>query len=95
MTSKPYYFRINTLRNECVIIPLAFSIGLEVLQLLQVTNGRFDLTDIALSVIFWSIARYMFDDDRSGKQNNLSSFNGRKMVCFATYGIVYLSHVLE
>jgi hypothetical protein len=93
LTSKPYYIQVNDQRMNCVVIPLIFCVGLEILQLLHFTQGRFDITDILISVLFWVFGNYFFIET-SNRQNILTSFNGRRMVCLATYGIVYLSHVV-
>ena len=94
LTSKPYYIQMNNRRIHGVFIPLIFCLSLEMFQLLNVTHGRFDIMDIWISVIFWTIASYSFND-KSDHQNVLMPVNRRTMICFATYGIVYLSHVLE
>ena len=93
LTSKPYYIQINDQRMNCVVIPLIFCVGLEILQLLHFTQGRFDIIDILISVIFWGVGNYFFMD-APNRQNILTSLNGKRMVCLATYGIVYLSHVI-
>jgi phosphatidylethanolamine/phosphatidyl-N-methylethanolamine N-methyltransferase len=69
-------------------------VGLEIFQWLHFTNGRFDLTDIGVSFLGWLLAVFAFDD-KANKQNIMTPLNGSRMVCFASYGIVYLSHVLE
>ena len=94
LTSMPFYIAVNTRKIQCTFIPLIFSIGLEVLQLLRFTNGTFDLLDIAISILFWSLANYFFNHPVD-KQNILKQVNGRSAFCFASYGIVYLSHVLK
>ena len=94
LTSKPYYIRLNNWRVDCVFIPLIFCFCLEIFQLFHFTNGRFDFMDIGISAIFWLIGNCAFDD-KSVKQNVLASLNSKSMVCFATYCIVYLSHVLK
>jgi hypothetical protein len=93
LMSKPYYIGHQCRRMNCLVIPLLVCVGLEVGQFLQITNGRFDLMDIMVSVILWLIAIFSFND-KPDQQNILAPLNGRKMVCFATYGIVYLSHVM-
>ncbi|QHV99734.1 hypothetical protein [Spirosoma endbachense] len=94
LTSRPYYIQQKNRRINCQVVPLICCIGLEIAQLLHVTKGRFDLMDIWATVIFWFIATFAFDD-KQDKQNILMPINGRRMVCFISYGIVYLSHVLE
>ena len=94
LTSKPFYIDLYNRRIHCTIIPLIFCIGLEVLQLLHVTNGRFDFMDIWISLSFWITANYFFNHSTE-KQNIVSPINVRSMACFLSYGIVYLAHVLE
>jgi len=94
LTSKPYYIKLNNWRINCVFIPLIFSFSLEILQLFHFTNGRFDFMDIGISAIFWLIGNYVFSD-QSDKQNILASLNSKKVVCLASYCIVYLSHVIK
>jgi hypothetical protein len=94
LTSKPYYLKLNNWRINCVFIPLIFCFSLETLQLLHLTNGRFDFMDIGVSAMFWLIGNYGFSD-KSDKQNILTSLNSKTMVCLTTYCIVYLSHVVK
>jgi hypothetical protein len=94
LTSKPFYLQFYNRRVHCTVIPLIFCIALEVLQLLHLTNGRFDFLDIWVSISFWMIANYFFDH-KIEKQNIISPINARSMACFLSYGIVYLAHVLE
>ena len=94
LTSTPFYIRSKNRKINGVVIPIVFCIGLELCQLLHFTRGRFDYMDILVSVIFWLIAVFAFED-KLEKQNILTPLNGRRVVCFMTYGIVYLSHVLE
>jgi hypothetical protein len=94
LTSKPYYFQQGNRRIPCAVIPLICCISLEIFQLLHVTNGRFDPMDIWTSVLFWALAHYLFGDE-SEKRNILKPLNLKSMACFISYGIVYLSHVLE
>jgi len=92
LTSRPYYFKLDNWRIDCLYIPLVFCISLEVFQLLHVTNGRFDFTDIWISFIFWLIAHYGFDD-QCEKRDIFTPLNSKAMVCLVSYSIVYLSHV--
>ncbi len=94
LTSKPYYVKLNNWRITCVLIPLIYSVGLEIFQLLHFTNGRFDFMDIWISILFWSIGNYAFNE-KSETQNILMPLNSKTMVCLASYSIVYLSHVLK
>ena len=94
LTSKPYYIQQGYLRINCVVVPIICCIGLELLQLLHLTNGRFDLMDILISILCWSLANYFFKYEGE-KQNILQPLNLSSMACLASYGIVYLAHVLR
>lgn len=94
LTSKPFYIQVYTRQLHCTIMPLIVCIGLEVLQLLHLTNGRFDFMDIWVSISFWMLANYFFNH-KAEKQNILSPINVRSIACFFSYGIVYLAHVLK
>lgn len=41
---------------QLIFFPLFFSVGLEILQALNITDGTFDFIDISTSVIFWTFA---------------------------------------
>jgi hypothetical protein len=92
LTSKAFYFERYEKKVSCAIIPLIFSIGLEFCQLLGITNGTFDLMDIGASIVFWTAANYFIVYSRE-QENILKPINIRSFTCFASYGIVYLSHV--
>jgi len=92
LTSKFLFIRIANREFDLVYTPLAFSIGLELFQLLHLTNGRFDFWDIGLSILFWTIANYLIKN-AIARQNMLIPFNARSLICLLTYLIVYLAHV--
>ncbi len=94
LTSKPYYLGYPCRRLDCLVIPLLCCVGLELLQWLHFTNGRFDPADILVSAGCWLVAAFAFAG-KPGTQNLLAPLNGSRMVCLASYGIVYLSHVLD
>ena len=93
LTSKPLYIQHHNRKLPCGFFPLLFCIGLEVLQLLHITNGRFDIMDILFSFFFWFIAYYFFNHS-SQKQNLLEPITTKSLVCIASYSFVYLVHVL-
>ena len=92
LTSKPYYIRLYNRRIDCIFIPLIFCVGLELLQLFHITNGRFDFMDIGVSVVFWIVGRYVLSG-KSEKQNILTRPDLKTIICLASYCIVYLAHV--
>lgn len=94
LTSRSFFLKFRRLRLPCIFLPLLFSIGLEFFQLAGITKGRFDPVDIAVSVLFWMLAYFFFSHD-GRKQDILASLNLRSSVCFFSYCIVYLAHVLD
>lgn len=94
LTSRQYYVTLMGRSMNCIYIPLIFSVGLELLQLFHITNGRFDLMDILVSFTFWLTGTYV--GDKIYKQLNISTqLNLRTAVCLVNYCIVYLAHVFK
>ncbi|SKB87059.1 hypothetical protein [Daejeonella lutea] len=94
ITSRLLFIKVKGTEFNLIFIPLLFSIGLEIFQLLQFTNGRFDFWDIGASVFFWIIARYAVLDNQE-RQNIFDPVNFRSVLCILSYIIVYLAHVWE
>lgn len=92
LTSKNLFLKIGSREINLLFVPLIFSIGLELFQLLHLTNGRFDVWDIAFSILFWAIANYLVID-KSTRQNILNPFSTKSFICLLSYLIVYLAHV--
>jgi hypothetical protein len=92
LTSKYLFIKVGRREFNLFYAPLIFAIGLELFQLIHLTNGRFDFWDIGYSIVFWAIANYLisFKDIR---QNILNPFSLRSFVCILSYLIVYLAHV--
>ncbi|WP_316788748.1 hypothetical protein [Pedobacter frigoris] len=92
LTSKFLFIRIARREFSLLFAPLLFAIGLELFQLLHLTNGRFDFWDIGLSILFWGIANY-FIKSPFRRQNLLPPFSTKSLICILSYLIVYLAHV--
>lgn len=94
LTSKFLFIRFGKREVDLVFMPLIFSVGLELMQLLHFTNGRFDFWDIGVSCMFWAIAKYWVKGTHS-RQNILQPYTARSFICICSYGIVYLAHVVN
>jgi len=92
LTSKFLFVKIGSREINLLFVPLIFSIGLELFQLLHLTNGRFDLWDIGFSILFWATANYLIKQ-KSTRQNILNPFSIKSFICLLSYLIVYLAHV--
>jgi hypothetical protein len=92
LTSKHLFLKVDSRKINLVYFPLIFSIGLELFQLLHLTNGRFDFWDIAFSLVFWIIAYYL-SPYKGKRQNILNPFNFKSFICVISYLIVHLAHV--
>ncbi|RYY32780.1 MAG: hypothetical protein EOP46_18140 [Sphingobacteriaceae bacterium] len=93
LTSKPYYISFNGLRLDGARLPLIFCLALEFLQLIHVTNGRFDYMDIVIFTLFWLLGRYGLAGNTE-RQPILATPKPATWVCLLSYGIVYLAHVM-
>ncbi|HYF71154.1 MAG TPA: hypothetical protein VD884_23670 [Ohtaekwangia sp.] len=94
MLSQQFYLKIGEQKIPLVIVPVLFAIGLEFCQLLHVTNGRFDVWDIVLYLLFWLIACDPFDSERP-QQNMLFPFTLHSFIFLACFLSVYLAHVSQ
>ncbi len=93
LASKGLFFRYKEREFNCIFVPLIFSIGLELLQLLDSTHGQFDMIDICTYMISWTTARYLITDTLK-KKNIFRPFDKRSLLFTFTYSIVHLSHVI-
>ena len=94
ITSKFFYLKLAGRKFNFVFAPLAFAIGLEICQLLHITNGTFDFIDIGFSVFFW-LAAYIFVETNDREENIAKSIGMKTASCLASYSIVYLAHVIH
>lgn len=94
LSSNMYYLRLFRLQIDCKYIPIILCLALEVMQLFHITNGRFDIMDILVTLVFWLPACTIFPYLQQ-KQNIFTSLNARAALCIASYSIVYLAHVYQ
>ena len=92
LSSKYFHLRIRSRDFALVFTPVVFSIGLELFQLLHLTNGRFDWWDIVISLVCWVIAFYL-PIYRLKTENIFKPVSIHSLVCISVYLIVYLAHV--
>lgn len=94
LTSKHLFLKVGKPELNLLFLPLIFSIGLEIFQLLHITNGRFDFWDIGFSILFWGLATFLLPPNGL-KQNALQPFTMHSFICILSYLIVYLAHVCK
>lgn len=92
--SHGFYVRLRGRTIQVAAIPIVFATGLEFLQLFHLTNGRFDVLDIAAYVFFWSLSCYFFESPAM-QQKKLSPFTLPGFICLACILSVYLAHVQQ
>lgn len=92
LTSSFFYLEVQNRRWSLSFVPIVIALIMEVLQLLRVTNGRFDVMDITFAVCFWLLA-LLWTRTNQGKEPFFESFNARTICCAMSYCIVYLAHV--
>ena len=94
LASKDFYLKILSLKINLIGIPPIFSVGLEIFQLFGLTNGRFDLFDILISLFFWFLGCSFFRI-YSERKNLVERIGSQNILCFFSYTIVYLAHVSQ
>lgn len=92
--SMGFYMNVGRHRIQMTLVPILFAIGLEFCQLFQITNGRFDLWDIAFYLLFWLLAFLTFRSERE-QANIMAPFTFRGFMCLACFLSVYLAHVSQ
>jgi len=90
--AQDFYLPFRRYKIQMTYIPLGFAIGLELFQLLHVTNGRFDPWDVVFYVTFWLAATWVIRSQQP-QQNILSPFTLRGFICLACFFSVFLAHV--
>lgn len=94
LTSKRFYLQVFQRKLHGVYIPMIICVVLEILQLLNITNGRFDVMDILVSFLFWWLAKSQVCADAK-TQNMFRTVDLPNVVCAASYTVVYLAHVVD
>lgn len=90
--SHGFYLVLFRIKFAVALLPMIFAIGLEFCQLVQISNGRFDVGDVAFYIFFWLLAYYFFEAE-GPEQNILSPFTIHGFFCLACMLSVYLAHV--
>lgn len=90
--SQDFFLTIRHYKIQLSLMPISFALGLELCQLIHITNGRFDISDVISYSIFWMIA-YCSYQSKSTPQNILAPFTLHGFTCLTCFGSVYLAHV--
>lgn len=92
VTSSFFYLKVRNRKWSLVLVPILVAVTMEIFQLLHLTNGRFDITDILFSTGFWLLALFCTRTN-VGKEPLFQSVNIKTVCCVTSYFIVYLAHV--
>jgi hypothetical protein len=90
--SKNFFIQWNSWSIKCKYIPLMICTLLELMQLIQLTPGTFDVRDIVFIVLFWIMA-ILFSTNPRLKENIFKPLNRKSLFCLVSYLIIYLAHV--
>lgn len=91
---KDFYIEIKKLKIELLFVPLIFCVFLELFQLTNITNGRFDIFDIITYLLFGVISIYLFQS-KNNKKELLTPFTINSFISIVCFLIVYLAHVWQ
>lgn len=84
-------FEVTKRVIDCSVFPLIYALLLEVLQLLELTNGTFDFMDLIFATSFWLLARNIKTPQLH--QLPLSFYNTRSKVLLFSFSLILLSDV--
>ena len=84
------FLRIKHRTIYLVYFPIVFVLLLEILQLLQITDGTFDLLDIAISSVFWLLA-FAYCSTCVSSLRELKNTSVRFALFIIAFSLVYLA----
>ena len=87
-----YTYRKKTI--HFIYLPILFAVLLELFQLLGITNGTFDLTDLLFASFCWGIP-YLILKKQTPPLEVTRAVNSKHLTLYLSYGIVYLAHVMN
>lgn len=94
ITSSFFFIEWKEKRYNLYLLPILIAVIMELLQLLRLINGRFDLMDLVFSIGFWMFALLLTREVSMERQPLFNQFDRKFVFCISTYGIVYLAHVV-
>lgn len=93
LTSGSFYIKQGKFFLAGSYIPILFAVGLELMQLCNITYGRFDFWDIGFALFFWQVAQRL-NPAEDNKNNILRDISFKTIFCVSSYSIIYFSHVM-
>lgn len=85
LLSLDYNVKVNKeYRLQLIYLPLYFIVGLELLQLLKITDGTFDVLDIIIPFLTWYVAYYLL------RNNTIHSKKKYKLLKIAFFSLSFL-----
>ncbi|WP_290795994.1 hypothetical protein [Flavihumibacter sp. UBA7668] len=89
-----FFLEIKGRQFNLTPAPIIIAVVMEIFQLLQLSNGRFDWMDLILSFLFWFLAILLTRKDRQ-KEALFRTWNIANFGCIFSYSIVYFAHVIN
>lgn len=84
------FLRITHRKIYLIYFPMLFVLLLEILQLLKITDGTFDLLDIVISSAFWLLA-LVFCSTYGSSLKELKNNRARFILFIIVFSLTYLS----
>lgn len=91
LASKDYYISIKNSKLNLVFLPLLVAFSIEFFQLINLSNGTFDLIDLIFAT-FFSALGYFLPFGSSLGQTKFQLSQNNSLLCLSTYLIVFLAH---
>jgi hypothetical protein len=84
------FLRVKHRKIYLIYLPILFVILLEILQLLKITDGTFDLLDIVISSAFWLLA-FAYCSTYVSSLRELENNRARFILFIIVFSLAYLS----
>ena len=93
--SKGFILKLGTLRFRIDYLPLVFALTVEFVQYFNFTKGVFDVYDIVLAILFWTLAVFRFKHNAKVKLRTFSLYNKEGLAIFIVFTVVILANVIN
>jgi hypothetical protein len=94
LLTKEYHLKFFRYKVKVELLPLAFALGLEVLQYFNIVFGRFDWLDVAAYLVAFWMARWVLTKNyQSSSADILQPFTLQSVVAILAIIVVLMAHV--
>lgn len=92
--SRKFILKIGRIKFQIYYLPIVFTLIVELVQFFNLTKGNFDVYDVLLAIVFWSLAILSSKRGEKSQIKVFSLYNKEGAVIFIVFAIVILANVI-